>query len=206
MALNGPGGGANPAVGYNLYNLDNQTTQTLKAPIGPTDPHELLPMANGDYMMIGTALKQLTTPFDGYSTVVDCVVQEVTSQGNLVWSWRASDHVAYSEGVRASAVDYNGQTALDVYHCNSVDVDPATGNVLISMRNASALRLNPRSGRPKKGHKSRPVGDRKHDELTSRSSQTKARPLGVRPRPATRRLRSKADGSVCQRSNGGCRR
>ncbi len=141
MPLNGPGVGANPSVGYNLYNLDTQTTETLKAPVGPTDPHELFPMANGDYMMIGTPLKQLSTPFDGYSDIVDCVVQEVTSQGNLVWSWRASDHVAYAEGVHASGVDYNGQTALDVYHCNSVDVNASTGDVLVSMRNASAVYL-----------------------------------------------------------------
>jgi hypothetical protein len=147
MALNGPGVGANPSIGYNLYNLGTQTSQTLKAPIGPTDFHEMYPMANGDYMMIGTPLKQLSAPFDNYSQIVDCVVQEVTPQRNLVWSWRASDHVALPEGIHAGPVNYNGQTALDAYHCNSVDVDPATGQVLLSVRNTSSLylveRVNP---------------------------------------------------------------
>ncbi len=150
MASNGPGLGADPSIGYNLYNLGTQTTQTLKAPIGPTDFHELDPLPNGDYMMLGTPLKQLSAPFDNFSQIVDCVVQEVTPDGNLVWSWRASDHVALAEGIHGRSVNYNGQTALDAYHCNSVAVDPATGQVLISLRNASSLylveRMNPSGG------------------------------------------------------------
>jgi Arylsulfotransferase (ASST)/Repeat of unknown function (DUF346) len=147
MPSNGPGVGENPSVGYNLYNLDTQTSQTLSAPLLPTDFHELYPMANGDYMMIGTPLTQLSVPFDNYHQIVDCVVQEVTPQGNLVWWWQASDHVALAESVHGTPATYNGQTALDAFHCNAVDVDPATGQVLISMRDASSLylveRVNP---------------------------------------------------------------
>ncbi len=141
MPVTGPGVGANASVGYNLYNLDSQTTQVLKAPIGPTDPHELWPMPNGDFLMFGTPVTQLASPYDGYQAIVDCVVQEVTSSGNLVWSWRASDHIALAEGIHGSPVTINGQTVLDDYHCNSLDLDPTSGQVLLSVRNASALYL-----------------------------------------------------------------
>jgi hypothetical protein len=150
MPFSGPGVGANFSVGYNLYNLDSQTTQVLKAPIGPTDPHEMLPLPNGDYLMLGTPVTQLASPFDGYHAIVDCVVQEVSPQGGLVWSWRASNHVALAEGIHANPATINGQSVLDVYHCNSIELDPTSGQVLLSLRNASALylvqRLNPSGG------------------------------------------------------------
>ena len=142
MPLNGPGIGVDASIGYELYQLDTQTTTTVFAPLKPTDPHELFPMANGDYMVIGSQVTQLSTPFDyagtTYSAIVDCVVQEVTSRGTLMWSWQASHHVALSEVVHGAGVAVNGQQALDAFHCNSVDVDAGTSNVLVSMRNASA--------------------------------------------------------------------
>jgi hypothetical protein len=142
MTESGPGIGTEPSVGYNLYNLASQTSQTLKAPVGPTDFHELYPMINGDYMMIGTPVKELSTPFEGYKAIVDCVVQEVNSQGVSVWSWTASDHVALDETVHPSPIaEPGGITALDVFHCNSVDVNQTTGQVLVSMRDVSAVLL-----------------------------------------------------------------
>lgn len=149
MALNGPGVGADPSVGYTAYDLGSQTTQTIKASVLPTDPHELLPMANGDYLLIGSPVRQTPVTFGGtsYSAIVDCVVQEVNPQGSLVWSWRASDHVSPASTVHASPASIGGRTVLDVYHCNSADVDPGTGQVLVSMRNTSAVylvkRVNP---------------------------------------------------------------
>lgn len=143
MALNGPGVGADPTVGYRVYNLGNQTTQTIKASVLPTDPHELLAMANGDYLLIGTPVRQMPVTFGGtsYSAIVDCVVQEVNPTGGLVWSWRASDHVSPASTVHATAASIGGRTVLDVYHCNSADVDPGTGQVLVSMRHTSAVYL-----------------------------------------------------------------
>ena len=186
MPLNGPGVGADPSVGYNLYDLDTQTTQTIKAPVLPTDPHELYPMSNGDYMMIGTPIMQLASPFNGNQRIIDCVVQEVSPQGALVWSWRASDHVTYSEGVHASAATVNGATALDAFHCNSVDVDPATGQVLVSMRDTSAVYLIHRTNSngtldqdgPSSGN-SRVAATRKWAPIRSRSCRYKAIPRPV---------------------------
>jgi hypothetical protein len=146
----GPGIGTDPNGAYSLYQLDTQSPSSQRAPVPPTDPHELYQMANGHRMMISTPLKQedassLGPAFSGVNNIVDCVVQEVDGNGQLKWQWNMSDHVDIGEAktspMLASVVDYNGQNAADVYHCNSVEVDPATGNVLVSSRNTNALYL-----------------------------------------------------------------
>jgi hypothetical protein len=150
--LSGPGVGADPNTAYSLYQLDTQTTQLQPTPIRPMDPHELLQLSNGNRMLIATPLKTGVTLPPSFSsangTVVDCIVQEVDPNGNLVWSWDALNHVAPSENMIATLVNYNGQTAADVYHCNSIDIDPLASNpssadVLLSVRNDDAvIRIN----------------------------------------------------------------
>lgn len=161
----GPGIGATPNGAWNIFHLDDQSTSSLPAPIEPTDPHELLPMSNGHFMMISTPLEPTAADLSfmgpDYTTVheiIDCVVQEVDAGGTLVWSWDAMQHVAVNETtVSESAspsvppVNVHGTTAADVFHCNSVDLDPSAPNpsdadVLVSMRHASALYRVPRTG------------------------------------------------------------
>jgi Arylsulfotransferase (ASST) len=151
--LNGPGVGATPGVGYRLFNLDTQTTLPQPSPVQPPDLHELLQLPNGDRMELATPLVNCGTsaacPF-GRSTFfptvtnhsyVDCVVQEVGPSGNLVWSWDAKDHVDFMENKIQSAlpIGVGGKLYADVYHCNSIDVDPSSHDVLISLRNTSAV-------------------------------------------------------------------
>jgi hypothetical protein len=147
----GPGIGADPNGGFNLFQLDTQATSVVKAPTPPTDIHELLPVANGHFMAISTPLLSgidlssfgsAFTPANG--TIVDCIVQEFDSTGALVWSWKMSDHISVTEAqttpMLAGLVSVNGQSPADVYHCNSIDVDPSnSNNVLISSRNTSAV-------------------------------------------------------------------
>lgn len=136
----GPGIGANPNGGFNLYDLDDQTSETVKTPLGPTDPHELLEVASGNRFMIATP----TLPKFG-RTIVDCIIEEVGPDGSLVWSWRASDHIVPEESTHPITVPVNGQPADDIYHCNSIDLDPATdppdADVLISVRHTDSLYL-----------------------------------------------------------------
>jgi hypothetical protein len=147
MPLNGPGIGVDPTVGYGLHHVDTQTTDTVKAAVLPTDPHEMLAMSNGDYMLIGTPIRQMAVTYQGvrYQEILDCVVQEVNSRGALVWWWRASDHVSPGEALHANPTPLGTRVALDVYHCNSVDVDASAAHVLVSMRAMSALYLIPRT-------------------------------------------------------------
>jgi hypothetical protein len=137
------GFGADPNGAFEDYNLSTQATRWIGAPIPPTDPHELHPMPNGDLMMMSTPLQ---SGFDlsvfgasSTATVVDCLLQEVNAAGQLVWQWRASDHISGAESVQVTPSHVNGQLAYDAFHCNAIDTDPITGDVLLSLRNADAI-------------------------------------------------------------------
>jgi hypothetical protein len=125
--------------------LDNQRTQTLNAPIGPTDVHEYLLEPNGNRMVLAVPLKSgvdLTALGKGTNqTILDCMIEEIDPLGNLVWSWRASDHIAPGETQPAllDTVTISGQTDYGPYHCNSIDVDPNGTHVLLSARADSAV-------------------------------------------------------------------
>jgi hypothetical protein len=68
---------------------------------------------------------------------VDCVIQEVDNTGVELWEWRASAHIGLNEELLAAIPP--GINAVDLYHCNSIDVDPTSGDVLVSVRNTSAV-------------------------------------------------------------------
>jgi hypothetical protein len=163
--INGPGVGATPGVGYRLFNLDTQTTQPQPSPVQPPDLHELLQLPNGDRMELATPTLSCGTDtttcpfgtgtfFNGSTnhvinhSYVDCIVQEVGPSGNLVWSWDAKDHVDFMENKIQNAVSISSQLYADVYHCNSIDVDPTGSDVLVSLRDTSAVyNINRASGK-----------------------------------------------------------
>jgi hypothetical protein len=135
---------SNPSIGT-LYFLNTWTTQAISTVGIPLNNHELLMLPNGDFMLISypTLTGVDLTGLDDYgsnSAILDCAVQEVDSQGNLVWDWRASDH---TDPVQESVVPAGSGTEADpadVYHCNSVDVN-ANGDVLVSFRNMNSVLL-----------------------------------------------------------------
>ncbi|MDQ6742551.1 MAG: aryl-sulfate sulfotransferase, partial [Candidatus Dormibacteraeota bacterium] len=146
----GPGLGANPNGAFRLYQLDNQTTSSVRtapAPPAPTDPHELLQLSNGHRMIFGSPLKSgvnlsaFPALAAANNTIVDCWIEELDAQGGLAWLWKASDHLNVNESTRPTLVSYNNQTVADVYHCNSLDVQSAAGPVLLSVRHTDAVYL-----------------------------------------------------------------
>ena len=72
-------------------------------------------------------------------TIVDCLIEEVTAAGRLVWRWRASDHVSVAESIHPYPITVDRQPAYDVFHCNSIDQEPSTGDLLLSAHNADAV-------------------------------------------------------------------
>jgi hypothetical protein len=147
------GGVATDPLGtYEVLNIHTLATTFIRAPIGPTDFHELEPMANGDLMYLSAIL----TPNIDMSglggshsaTLVDCLLEEVDPFGHRVWTWRASDHISVNESTHQLVpATIRRQTVYDMFHCNSVDTDPVTGDVLLSMRHTDAVyRINKGTG------------------------------------------------------------
>jgi Arylsulfotransferase (ASST) len=129
---------------YALHSLATGTIATVEAVGSATDVHELRLLPNGDHLLLtypfksGVDLTGLKT-FGSAETIADCEIQEVDPAGNLVWSWRASDHIdPVLESLAPATNTVLGQSIVDVYHCNAIDVD-SSGNLLLSSRHTSAL-------------------------------------------------------------------
>lgn len=133
--------------------LSPPTMSTL-APAGDEDVlsnHELRLLPNGNYLVFYDPLKygvDLTgLTIDGVtlgqdSIIEDCEILEFTSAGTLVSTWRASDHFDTVKdspfaGLTSPAPD--GGTVVDAFHCNSIDIDPANTNLLVSARQMDSI-------------------------------------------------------------------
>ncbi len=137
---------------YSLYNLDNQSVSWIAPTVDPPDEHELYTDTSGDHWMISVPVKTgynlNSIGFGSYHDIVDCVVQERNPSGTVIWSWNAANHVSPLETDHlAYKMTDQGVPAIDVYHCNSVDVDPENPNdVLISMREVGVFLVNKTTG------------------------------------------------------------
>jgi len=136
--------GSDPNAQYVIQKLEPWQTRTVQAVSSPTDEHELQVLPNGDVMVFSypfvedVDLTGLGT-YGASETIADCVIQELSPAGDLVWSWRASDHidpVRESTGPQTNQID--GLSVVDVFHLNSIDVD-AQGNLLVSARDLDAV-------------------------------------------------------------------
>lgn len=147
----GPGFGTIADGAFRLYDVATQTSDSFRPPVGPLDPHEFLTLPNGNRMVFttpllaGVDLSSLGPAFTGVTNLVDCVVSEVDPAGQTTWTWRMSDHVDITEALTtphlAGVATVNGVPAGDLFHCNSIDADPSTGNVLLSARHLNAVML-----------------------------------------------------------------
>jgi hypothetical protein len=131
---------------YRLYNLDTDTLTNVRPPVKPFNGHELYVDTSGNYWMLsyptvgGFNLAPIGFPQD--NEILDCVVQEITPAGKLLWQWNADKYVSPDEA--NSLAGTNGHPGVvDVYHCNSIDVDPLDPNlILVSMRQAGVYLID----------------------------------------------------------------
>ena len=133
--------GESLAAAFQLDWLDVGQTPKLFAVGTPTDGHELRRLSDGSHLLftyapiLHTNLTGLAT-FGSDETMIDCSIQQLDPQGKIVWTWHASGHVDPVTETVAPVV--TGTGAVDVFHCNSIDLD-ASGNLLVSMRETSAV-------------------------------------------------------------------
>jgi hypothetical protein len=141
---------------FQIHLLSPLTTTAIEPDGYLTDVHELRPLANGNFLVLSYPLKSgidltgLTLPLaDGgaeplgpSSVIQDCVIVEFQPAGTVVSTWAASDHFDPAQDTRVTATAFgygpsggpDGGTVYDVFHCNSIDVDPSNGNLLVSAR------------------------------------------------------------------------
>jgi hypothetical protein len=147
--MNTPPQAWNPvdSIVWDIHNLSTNAISHTRTVGIPTDFHEIQPLDNGNYLLMSYPIKtgvDLTglpgNPTPGANeTIVDCAIQEVTPQGQVVWDWRATDHFDLkTETTNNGNMVLDGVTVYDPVHCNSADKAP-NGNVLISARHFKAV-------------------------------------------------------------------
>jgi hypothetical protein len=137
---------------YRLYSLDTDTVSEIAPPVKPFDGHELFTDLSGNHWMISVPVKKgynlSSIGFPKVHAIKDCVIQELSPQGKLVWEWTASDHISPDEANKLTGAKvHQGVLAADVYHCNSIDVNPLDSNqILVSMRQSGLYLIDKATG------------------------------------------------------------
>ncbi|MGD0527112.1 MAG: arylsulfotransferase family protein, partial [Polyangiaceae bacterium] len=131
---------------YEIHSLANGPVSFVEPMGEPLDVHELQLLPNGDYLVLsdpvvsGVDLTGLSS-FGPNEWEIGCNVQEVTPAGAVVWQWDADDHFDPVKDCTYPVVEgVENITAVDPYHCNSIDVDPS-GDLLISSRHMDSVFL-----------------------------------------------------------------
>jgi hypothetical protein len=123
---------------YGLDNNFNNVTSYSAVNGHATDGHELQIMEDGTYYLIGSGTE--TVDMSRYvaggnpaALVWDNVIQQFTPAGELIFQWRAWDHMDVLS--QRQFMDPTS-ASLDFPHMNSIDVDD-DGHILLSSRNSS---------------------------------------------------------------------
>ena len=100
-----------------------------------TDVHDLQLLPNGDALMLAQDYKPVNMSLvvpggNPNAVVIDCVIQELDSNKNVIFQWKGLDHYKITDAMPdISLLD----STIDYIHANSIDVD-TDGNFLLSAR------------------------------------------------------------------------
>jgi hypothetical protein len=128
-----------PSYRWQIHRLDGSLVRTLNAVGHPADVHDLYLLGNGDYL-VGAYVNQRhvdTSAYGGSSdaTVTNARLQQVSSDGQLLWDWKSQEHVALAETGRHWPWAINN--GYDIAHWNSIE--PAGDSVIASFRHFDAV-------------------------------------------------------------------
>ncbi len=145
----GPNTGLVANVRFEEHALDGSLARSFNTVGADSDGHDAILLPNGNYAMVTSEERccfnmqaAWNNPnLETNATILDHVIQEVTPQGNVVWSWRTSDHIPPSETAdhwRSQLIAINGVLGFyDIYHWNSIEW---TGSgFLVSYRHDDAV-------------------------------------------------------------------
>ena len=149
--------------GMEEYNLNGQLVKSLNTVGANSDFHDVLLLPNGDYVMataqnVPCNLSSWGWPAGdaGIRMCIDHVIQELTPQGAVVWSWDTMAHIPPSEAADVWIAQMKQPAPLnncptqttgvcDPWHYNSIE-DTGDG-FIISYRHLNAVvRINKTTG------------------------------------------------------------
>lgn len=132
--------------------LDGTLVRTVTTSVGVPNQHDLLRLANGDYLMAADVVRtgiDLTSAwgpaYPSDASVLDAVIQELTPAGAVVWSWDAMDHIPVSE-TDPQWRDQVMNGSYDAYHWNSID-STGTGFIMSFRHLDAVFNIDQRSGK-----------------------------------------------------------
>ena len=148
------GGTGGQGVGQGEFVIADQNyreiTRVRAAGSEQADQHDFIITPRGTalfyvYDPVPYDLSPLGGPADG--VLHDGVIQEIDiATGQLVWEWKARDHIALDESHAPLPQGDSAHLPWDYWHPNSVDLD-ADGNVIVSARHTWACyKINKESG------------------------------------------------------------
>jgi hypothetical protein len=145
---------------FEIHKLNPLVTQDVTPSGTVLDGHELRVLANGHYIGLSDPIRtgvdlsgvEIFTVDGGHdllgpdSAIRDCNIVEFDPKtGTVVWQWIGFEHLEPLEDTIIWELASLGITApdggplVDPFHCNSVDVDPANGNLLVSSRDMDSI-------------------------------------------------------------------
>jgi Arylsulfotransferase (ASST) len=121
--------------------------------------HEIRAVPDGTYLVFATPLKYgvdltgltVTLPDGGTQAlgpdgiIQDCAIVKFAASGDVISVWLGSDHFDAAKDSTFPTVGFAGVTApdggevIDPFHCNSIDIDPSGGGLLVSARNMDSI-------------------------------------------------------------------
>ncbi|MCX6388748.1 MAG: aryl-sulfate sulfotransferase [Solirubrobacterales bacterium] len=130
---------------FSIYSPAGVKVRDVKTVGGSGDAHETLPTSRGTfYRTAGVRRDHIDLTSIGGSadgSVWDDVIQEIATDGSVIWSWSMFDHVSLSETTNwAWLLIYVTQpgSPLDLLHMNSIEED-GQGGLVISARHLDAV-------------------------------------------------------------------
>ena len=129
------------------HRFDGSLVRTYTSVGDPLEFHDLLVLPNGNHV-VATLTRRPNTDLSSWggpsnATITDHVLQEITPQGAVAWSWTTSQHIPIDETTAtwraAELADPGGVFSADYdpYHFNSVE---STGDgFIVSFRHLDAI-------------------------------------------------------------------
>ena len=114
-----------------------------------TSLHEFLPLENGNFMLFSYEEQVMDmTAHEGHpeAIVMNTVIQELNTQGEVVWEWSGWDHFDFDDTVRTAQMVNEPPRPVDFVHSNALALD-LDGNLLLSSKHLDEItKINRETG------------------------------------------------------------